>query len=357
MKQERSFSRRKCNSIVDDSFGDGRVQQEVFGEMVEIDVRLWTLRLAVEYFELSQELNTIIHLICNSFPQLNSQPLHCPHLPLFYHETARSCWTPMESLPWCLVIVIVFLVLVTGTDVRVTAVLIICLVTNIQIISSSKCWSVTLTIENCLFWLLQSELVVVTQRKNERLFRVVCCVITILMTVPFEGSEASDFFIELSPDDRESVSDPVANLVELFDTKPIITGSVQQLNLFDGLGKEIPHGGFLFKCTNNLRIMEKSMFLVSKTLGDGLSEELIKLCSQLSQISSQNGDRLNSFLNWSFVRQLVLVGLSSELGELIFELVKDLRFFGKFILLLLGFLWVTIFVFLLLISMVFERLS
>jgi hypothetical protein len=40
MKKERSFSRRKCNSIADDSFGDGRVQREVFRQMVEIDVRL-----------------------------------------------------------------------------------------------------------------------------------------------------------------------------------------------------------------------------------------------------------------------------------------------------------------------------
>jgi hypothetical protein len=113
--------------------------------------------------------------------------------------------------------------------------------------STSKCWSVILIIVNCVFWVLQSELVVVTQRKNERLFRVVCCPFKILMIAPFEGSEASDFPVELSPDDCESVSDPVANLVELLYTKPMIAGSVQQLHLHDGLGKELSDGGFLFR--------------------------------------------------------------------------------------------------------------
>ncbi len=72
------------------------------------------------------------------------------------------------------------------------------------------------------------------------------------------------------------------------------------------------------------------MLLVSKKLGDCLSEELIKLCSQLSQLSSQNCDCLNILLNCSFLCQLVLMGLSSELGEFIFELFKDLSVRGKF---------------------------
>jgi hypothetical protein len=186
--------------------------------------------------------------------------------------------------------------MVTGTDVRETVVLRICLVTNTKIMSTSKCWSVTLIIANCTFWFLQSELVVVTQRKNERFFRVVCCPFTILRTAPFEGSKTSDFFIEIRPDDCESVSDPVALLVELLSAKPMIAGSVQQLHLHDGFSKELPHGGFLFRCTNNLRIMEKSMFLVSKKFGDGLIDELVKLSFQLGQLSSQVGDLLTGLL-------------------------------------------------------------
>jgi hypothetical protein len=131
----------------------------------------------------------------------------------------------------------------------------------------SKCWSVILIIVNCVFWLLQSELVVVTQRKNERLFQVVCCVST--LTVPFGHTEASDFLIKLSPGNCQSVGNAITFLMELLNTKPMIAGSVKQRHLLDGLGKELSDGGFLFRCTNNLRIMEKFMFLVSKTLGDG----------------------------------------------------------------------------------------
>jgi hypothetical protein len=135
---------------------------------------------------------------------------------------------------------------VSFTDVRDIFVLRICIVANTQIRFNSKCWSGTPIIENCFFRVLQSELVIVTQRKNERLFGVVCCVCTILRTAPFQGSEASDFLVEICPDDCECVSHPVALLVELHGTKPMIAGSVQQRHLFDGLGKELLHGGFLF---------------------------------------------------------------------------------------------------------------
>ncbi len=88
--------------------------------------------------------------------------------------------------------------------------------------SMSKDWSATLNIANCVLWFLHSELVVVTQRKYERLLRVVCCVCINLRAAPFEGSEASDFPVELSPDDCESVSDTVALLVELLGTEPML---------------------------------------------------------------------------------------------------------------------------------------
>ncbi len=134
-----------------------------------------------------------------------------------------------------------------------------------------------------------------TQRKNERLFRFFCCVFTTLRAAPFQGSEASDFPVELSPDDCESVSDPVALLVELLDTKSMIAGSVKQLRLFDGLCKKLSEGGFFFRCANNSRMLHELSFF-SETLGDGLRKVLVKLCSQLSQFGSHTCDFLIRFM-------------------------------------------------------------
>ncbi len=142
-----------------------------------------------------------------------SCPLHSLHLPLFYLEIVRFCWTPMESLPWCLVTVLVVLVAVTEADVCATVVWRIRLVTNTQIISTSKDWPITLTHANCILRLWKSELVVDGERKYEQLFRVFCCVCTMLWTAPFQGSEAPDLLVKLGPDDCDSVNNPVTFLV------------------------------------------------------------------------------------------------------------------------------------------------
>jgi hypothetical protein len=83
-----------------------------------------------------------------------------------------------------------------------------------------------------MLWFLQRKLIFVTQRKHERLVGAVCFILTIF-TAPCQGSETSDFFVELSPDDCKSVTNLVALLVELLDAKSMIAGSVQQLYLFD----------------------------------------------------------------------------------------------------------------------------
>ncbi len=223
---------------------------------------------------------------CSSFHSLSpSCPLNCPHLPLFCLEIVISCWTTMQSLPRLLASQSVFCVVVTCTDTHVTAFVRICLVTNIKIMSTSKCWAITLIIANCFLWFLQSELVVVSQWKNKRLFRIVCCVCPILSAAPFQGSVTSDLSIKLCPRHCQSVANPIALLMELLCTKPIVTGSVQQLYLSDGFCKELSDCEFLFRWTDNSGKFHKLSFF-SETLGDRLSDQLIKLRSQLGKLRS-----------------------------------------------------------------------
>ncbi len=102
--------------------------------------------------------------------------------------------------------------------------------------------------------------------------------------------------------------------------------------------------------------MEIPVFFVVETFGDGLSEELIKLLSQLIQLSSQTGDLLGRLRADSFFCGFVLLILSFKLEKFIFELVKDLRFCSELFCLLPSFLRVLIVAFLLFFYLAFERL-
>ncbi len=114
---------------------------------------------------------------------------------------------------------------------------------------------------------------------------MICPPCTLLRAAPFQGSESSNFLVELSPNECESVSNPIAFLVELLGTKIMFAGSVQQLHLFD-FWEKIDESEFFVGLANNLRIVEK-LVIGSETLGNGLSEKLINLCFQLGQLSSQ----------------------------------------------------------------------
>ena len=70
---------------------------------------------------------------------------------------------------------------------------------------------------NCFFWLLESELIIVSERKYESFFLIVSGVFSTLSSLPFQGSESSDLFVELSRDDCEGICNPITLLMELLD--------------------------------------------------------------------------------------------------------------------------------------------
>jgi hypothetical protein len=61
-----------------------------------------------------------------------------------------------------------------------------------------------------------------------------------------------------------------------------------------------------------------------------LSEELIKLCSQLSQLSCQVGDFLTGLLVGCFLWGFVLITFVGKLGEFIFEFIVEFCSLRKF---------------------------
>jgi hypothetical protein len=75
----------------------------------------------------------------------------------------------------------------------------------------------------------------------------------------------------------------------------MITGSIQKLHLFDGFVKELSDVGFLFRRKNNSRVMEDFRFK-GNVFWNFLSDGLIKLCFELSQLSSQVNDILAGLL-------------------------------------------------------------
>ncbi len=83
--------------------------------------------------------------------------------------------------------------------------------------------------------------------------------------------------------------------MELFGTKIIFTGPIKQLRVFDDFVKENFDVGFLFIRTNNSRVMEDFGFK-GNAFWNCLSDGLIKLCFELSQLSSQVNDVLAGLL-------------------------------------------------------------
>ncbi len=157
---------------------------------------------------------------------LLSFKFHGPHFPLYCLELIWICWTTVESLPRCTVFAFVVIVLITVIDAAVATASQIWLVRNIQIRTPSKFRAITLTIEDCILGLYQSELVVVSQRKNEWLFRIVNNIF--ILNAPLQRREASNLIVvEPSLNHSKSVRNFVTFLVKLLSTKLIFTGSVQ----------------------------------------------------------------------------------------------------------------------------------
>ncbi len=109
------------------------------------------------------------------------------------------------------------------------------------------------------------------------------------MTAPFQRCETPNLLVELSENHCQSVGDSIAFLVKLIGTKLMITGSIQKLHLLDGFVKELSDVGFLFRRTNNSRVMEYFRFK-GNVFWNCLSDCLIKVCFELSQLSSQVND-------------------------------------------------------------------
>jgi hypothetical protein len=116
--------------------------------------------------------------------------------------------------------------------------------------------------------------------------------------------------------------------MELLDAKSMVTGSVQQLYLFDGLGKVFSHDGFFLRSANNSRKLHEFSF-IGKTFG-------VMRC-QLGQLSSQVADLLMIFLLFVMLYLKILFYLRDCLRvflvEIIFETVEEM---GKFLKLILS---------------------
>ncbi len=77
-----------------------------------------------------------------------SNPFHSPHLPLFYLEISRSCWTPMQSLQRKLILLLILFIMIRKTNFCRTFITWISLVADIEIISISNNWPTILTTIN-----------------------------------------------------------------------------------------------------------------------------------------------------------------------------------------------------------------
>lgn len=135
-----------------------------------------------------------------------------PHLPLLYLKILRrSCTT--ESLPWFL-ITLILLVLVWIVDSCIRRIILICLVANIQIKTTSKCWTITWIMTNCLIFICQMKLISICQRKQKWSHWLIFNINTILIVGPFDGSVTSNFFAELGLHKSQSVRNTITFLMK-----------------------------------------------------------------------------------------------------------------------------------------------
>ena len=104
----------------------------------------------------------------------------------------------------------------------------IALVTNIQVITTSKCWSVATIIVNQLAGVCGDEFFPSVEREDAGASRSVADIITVRNRVPFVGGEGCDGFVELSSDQREGVLHLPALLVEGSSPEVVLRPSVEQ---------------------------------------------------------------------------------------------------------------------------------
>ncbi len=164
-----------------------------------------------------------------SLPPFASYPLNNPHFPLLYLETTTALCLrdTKKSLPRRLVTICVFGVLVSAANVCRTTCVKIRLVANVKVRSSSKVWSVTLMIIDCLSWLLQKELIIVSERKNKRLSRIVGWPLITLRIVPFQWCKSSNFLVIFTLNDCKGIGNSITFFMEFLDAKIIFGCSIK----------------------------------------------------------------------------------------------------------------------------------
>ena len=130
----------------------------------------------------------------------------------------------------CLVITLVFPVdrVVGMTSISTRTVAGIALVTNIQVITTSKCWSAATMIVHQLAGVCGDEFFPAVEREDAGASRSVADIVIVWNRVPFVGGEGCDGSAELSSDQRESVFHLPALFMEGCCPEVVLRPSVEQ---------------------------------------------------------------------------------------------------------------------------------
>ena len=119
--------------------------------------------------------------------------IYFPDLPFFDPKT-----TPSTKLNvWVGFIVYIVGVSVSETHMRVRTSIVVCLIMNVEIVSTSKCCAVLISIiaENSILGIFcDCELVIVGQWKNKTAFLIICSWYPLVTFWPFELCKSSNYF-------------------------------------------------------------------------------------------------------------------------------------------------------------------
>ncbi len=143
------------------------------------------------------------------------------------------------------------------------------------------------------------------QRKEKRLFWVVSFPFLVnRWNLPAQRSESSDFFVELSKANCQSVRNTIALLVEFLRFECIVRGSVKQQGFLNGfIYKKLLNGRLVFLVCYDFGMIEKVL------LGNG-AIVLVAVC----------------FFGWRWI-DFIVIGLDSFGGTFFNWVIKNGRMF------------------------------
>ncbi len=117
-----------------------------------------------------------------------------PYFPLLHLKLmSRAAWKP---LIWTYFIFCVLVAHVVCVYLRIISAMSISIGCDMQVMTVSKCWTITTVIVNCINRLVERELVFVRKRKYEWLSRFIAAIFSVW--TPYQRSESSNLFAELS---------------------------------------------------------------------------------------------------------------------------------------------------------------